>query len=280
MSGAAEFQSRIDRRVARRTFLIALCFFPAVAVINALSLLTDAERMRLPLDARETFLLELTSIAALLAAFPVAMLVERRFPLTAESWKRSLVSYAVASIAFSAVHIGVMILLRKLVFALAFGQPYTFFDDFLHDTLYEYRKDLIPYAAMIAVLSLVRQIEESRLETAAARADARDTGRLTLKSGGRTIYLDARTFDWAEAAGNYVELHAGGRTHLARISLSALAEQLGDAGADIVQIHRSRIVNRARIEEIVPSGDGDFRVRLRGGTELRGSRRYRLADKP
>lgn len=280
MSEAAEFQAGIDRRVASRTFLIALCFFPAVAVINALSLLTDADRMRLPLDAREAFVLEFTSIAALLAAFPVAMLVERRFPLTADTWKRSLVAYAAASIVFSAVHVGVMILLRKLAFALVFDLPYAFVDDFLHDTLYEYRKDLIPYAAIVAVLCLVRQIEESRLETAAARADARDTGRLTLKSGGRTIYLDASTLDWAEAAGNYVEVHAGGRAHLARVSLSALAEQLGDAGADIAQIHRSRIVNRARIEEIVPSGDGDFRVRLRGGTELRGSRRYRLTDKP
>ncbi|HEY6633739.1 MAG TPA: LytTR family DNA-binding domain-containing protein, partial [Rhizobiaceae bacterium] len=226
------------------------------------------------------FTLELTSIAALLAAFPVAMLVERRFPLTAETWKRSLVSYAAASILFSAVHIGIMILLRKLAFGLAFGLPYAFVDDFVHDTLYEYRKDLIPYAAIIAVLCLVRQVEESRLEAAAARADARDTGRLTLKSGGRTIYLDARTFDWAEAAGNYVEAHAGGRIHLARISLSALTEQLADAGVDVAQIHRSRIVNRARIEEVLPSGDGDFRIRLRGGTELRGSRRYRLVDKP
>ncbi|HEY6631425.1 MAG TPA: hypothetical protein VIZ90_08235, partial [Rhizobiaceae bacterium] len=101
MSRAAEFQTGIDRRVATRTFLIALCFFPVVGVINALSLLTDAERMRLPLDAHAAFTLELTSIAALLAAFPVAMLVERRFPLTAETWKRSLVSYAAASILFS-----------------------------------------------------------------------------------------------------------------------------------------------------------------------------------
>lgn len=277
---AAQFQSGIDRRVGWRAIVIALCFFPAVAVINALSLLTDAERMRLALDPREAFLLELTSIAALLAALPVAVLVERRFPLSAERWKQSLAAYAAASLAFSALHIGLMILLRKIAFPLIFDAPYAFVDDFLRDGLYEYRKDLVPYAAMIAVLCLLRQIEENRLEAVAARAEARETGRLTLKSGGRTVYLDARLLDWAEAAGNYVEIHAGGRTHLARTSLSALAEQLAGAGADVAQIHRSRLVNRARIAEVIPSGDGDFRVRLSDGTELRGSRRYRLTDKP
>jgi len=273
-------QLRIDQRVATRTFLIALCFFPAVAVINTLTLVSDAGRIQLPVDAREALFLEVTSIAALLAAFPVAMLVERRFPLTPETWKRSLVAYAVASIVFSAFHIAIMIVLRKLAFPVIFDLRYVFATDLLQGILYEYRKDLIPYAAIIAVLSLVRQIEESRLETAAARADARETGRLTLKCGGRTIFLDAATLDWSEAAGNYVEVHVGGRTYLARMSLAGLAEQLRAAGVDAVQIHRSRIVNRARIEEILPSGDGDFRVRLRGGAELRGSRRYRLAEGP
>lgn len=277
---AVELQSGIDRRVAMRTVLIALCFFPAVAIINALSLLTDAERMRLTLDPREAFILELTSITALFAALPVAILVERRFPLSAERWKQALAAYVAASIVFSALHVGIMILLRKIVFPLVLDVSYAFVDDFLRDSLYEYRKDLLPYAAMIAVLCLVRQVEESRIEAVAARAEARDTGRLTLKSGGRVIYLDGNTLDWAEAAGNYVEVHAGGRTHLARTSLAALAEQLGDAGVDIVQIHRSRIVNRARIEQTVPSGDGDFRVKLLDGTELRGSRRYRLTGKP
>lgn len=271
----ASAESALDRRVVWRAFLIALAFFPIVGIINALSLITDAERMGIALDPREPFILELTSMAGILVAFSFVALLERRMPLAAESWKLELPAYAVGSIAFSALHVGTMVLLREAVFPLLLGRGYSFFDDFVRDGFYEYRKDLMPYAAIVAVLSLIRQLEESRIEAAAARADARDTGRLTLKSGGRTVWLDARSLDWAEAAGNYVEVRANGRTHLARISLSALAEQLGAAGVDIARVHRSRIVNRAKVSEIVPSGDGDFRLRMSDGSELRGSRRYR-----
>ncbi len=125
------------------------------------------------------------------------------------------------------------------------------------------------------MLTLLRGIEEHRREAAAARLDARETGRLTLKSGGRTILLDAKSVEWAQAAANYVEIRAGGRTHLARTSLSALEEQMAAAGIDAVRIHRSFLVNRARVTEIAPSPDGDFRVRTADGSELRGSRRYR-----
>lgn len=270
-------ETALDRRVAWRGFLVALVFFPGVAVINALSLITDADRAGLALDPREAFILELTSMVGLLVAFWFVALLERRMPISAETWKRTLLVYAFGSLVFSIVHVGIMIMLREVAFALVLGREYSFFDDFGRDSIYEYRKDILPYAAMVTALGLMRQLEESKLEAAAARADARDTGRLTLKSGGRTVWLDAGSLDWAEAAGNYVEVRANGRTHLARISLSGLAEQLDEAGIDIARIHRSRLVNRAKVSEIVPSGDGDFVLKMRDGSELRGSRRYRQA---
>jgi LytTr DNA-binding domain len=270
-------EAALNSRVAWRAFAIALIFFPLVGIINALSLLTDADRIGIALDPREAFILELTSMAGILLAFPFVVMLERRMPLTAETWKPALAAYALGSLVFSALHVGIMVLLREAAFALLLARDYSFFDDVFRDSFYEYRKDLMPYAAIVAVLSLMRRLEESRIEAAAARADARDTGRLTLKSGGRTIWLDATSLDWAEAAGNYVEVRANGKTHLARISLSALAEQLGEAGVDIARVHRSRIVNRTKVSEIVPSGDGDFRLKMLDGSELRGSRRYRRA---
>src|SRR5690606_33603461 len=99
--------------------------------------------------------------------------------------------------------------------------------------------------------------------------------RVTLKSGGRTIMLDAAAVEWARAAGNYVEVRATGRTHLARSSLGALEEQLGEAGADMARVHRSLLVGRRFVAETAPAGDGDLRIILRDGTELRGSRRFR-----
>jgi DNA-binding LytR/AlgR family response regulator len=44
-------------------------------------------------------------------------------------------------------------------------------------------------------------------------------------------------------------------------------------------VHRSRLINREKVREVVPTGDGDVIIRMLDGTELRGSRRYRDALK-
>lgn len=44
-----------------------------------------------------------------------------------------------------------------------------------------------------------------------------------------------------------------------------------------VRIHRSTILNAARVDEILPEWHGDYDVRLRDGTVLRMSRTYRRA---
>lgn len=275
MKAAASDDSAIDRRILHRALVISALFFLTAAVINAASLLTEADRRGNALDPREPWILELTSVAVLVALVPLVALIERRLPLTADAWPRALAGHAAGSVGFSMLHVAGMVVLRKPIFALVLGQQYSFFGDPLRDLLYEYRKDVLPYCAIVLVLSLLRGLEEHRREAAAARADARETGKLTLKCAGRTIFLDARSFEWAEAAGNYVEVRANGATHLARIGLAALGEQLAEAGIEAVRIHRSNLVNLAKVVEIASARDGDFRVRMAGGQELRGSRRYR-----
>lgn len=271
----AKAEAKVDERIARRALIISALFFPLAGVINAVSLLTDAERQGLAVDPREPWIFEITSVVVLIALMPLVARLERRMPFTADSWLPSLAAYAAGSIVFSALHVVGMVLLRKLVFAAFLGETYSFFEEPFRDLLYEYRKDILPYTAMILVLGLLRNLEEHRQEAEAAKADARTTGKLTLKCGGRTIFLDARSFEWAEAAGNYVEVRANESTHLARIGLAALGEQLAEAGIEAVRIHRSHLVNRAKVSEVAPAGDGDFRVRMADGTELRGSRRFR-----
>jgi hypothetical protein len=268
-------EERIDQRVARRILLIAAVFFPMVGVINAASLSTDASRLRLAIDPRVPWILEATSVLVLIALVPLVVQLERRVRLDPETWLSSLAVYAAGSVVFSGLHVLGMVLLRKLIFAIALGEPYGFFDEPLRDLVYEYRKDVLPYSAIVLVLTLLRSLEEHRREAETARADARTTGKLTLKSGGRTIFLDARSFDWAEAAGNYVEVRANAATHLVRIGLAALGAQLQEAGIETVRIHRSRLINAAKMAAVTPAADGDFRVRMADGTELRGSRRFR-----
>ncbi len=272
---APESDRDLDRRVLRRVCAMAALFLVAVTIINALTLITEAERAGTAYDAREPWVLEITSVLALLVLVPLVGLWERRFPFGPETWRTALVAHLGGSVAFSALHIAGLWALRSLLWPLLFGGPYTYFADVPNDLLYEYRKDLLPYAVIILLLTLVRSVEEHRREAEAASSEARDTGRLTFRTGGRTLFLDARSLDWAEAAGNYVEIRANGATHLARLSLTALEQQLRAAGVDVARVHRSRLVNRAKVREIAPTADGDFRVRMTDGTELRGSRRFR-----
>jgi len=269
-------EQAIDRRVLLRVWAIGAIFLAAVAIINALTLITEAERTGTPYDPRAPWLLEGTSVLVLFCLLPAVAWFERRFPFAAETWPRMLGWHLLGSLGFAAAHIAGLWLLRKLVFG-AFGQAYTFLGNPLTDMLYEYRKDLLPYAVMVLFLSLTRGLELAKREAETARRDARDTGRLTLKSGGRTIFLDAASLDWASAAGNYVEIRANGATHLIRIGLAALEQQLAEAKVPAVRVHRSRLVNRDKVREVIPAGDGDVRIRMVDGTELRGSRRYREA---
>lgn len=274
-AAAATGVDDLERRAARRVILTCAFFFPLVAAINAFSILTEASRTGKAIDPKLPWVLEFTSMLAI--ALPVLLLIrlERRFPLLSGSPVRSLLALAAGSVAFSLLHVGGMAAIRAVAVPPITGEAYHLLADPLRDFLYEYRKDVFPYAVIVGLLTLSRGMEESRREAARARAGARATGRLTLKSGGRTIFVDARSTEWARAAGNYVELRAAGQLHLPRITLSALERQLQEAGVDIVRVHRSHIVNRSAIREVLPTGEGDLRIRLNDGFEIKGSRRYR-----
>jgi len=128
---------------------------------------------------------------------------------------------------------------------------------------------------MILTAILSRGVGSRVLEAQAVAADALDRKFLTLKSGGRTLWLNAEEVIWAKAAGNYVEIRTAGACHLVRLTLVALEALLAAAGCGHVRIHRSAIVKRSAIREIVPTRTGDVTVVLRTGEIFKGSRRYR-----
>ena len=78
---------------------------------------------------------------------------------------------------------------------------------------------------------------------------------------------------WIEAAGNYVEIHVAGAVHLARGTLAAFEARL--AGRGFVRIHRSRLLNRARMTAFKPTASGDLEITLDDGQVIAGSRRFR-----
>jgi len=97
--------------------------------------------------------------------------------------------------------------------------------------------------------------------------------RLVIKNNDRVFVLKSDEIDWIEAEGNYVRVHFGKQSSLIRETLTGLAAQLDPR--KFPRIHRSRLVNIDRIQELQPWSHRDWRIILRGGAELRLSRNYR-----
>ncbi len=87
------------------------------------------------------------------------------------------------------------------------------------------------------------------------------------------IPLRWREVERLEAAQNYVRVHTGGAVFLLRTTLQTLAERLECQG--FVRVHRSNVINVAKIECIYPCSHGDFEVELSDGSRVPLSRRYR-----
>jgi two-component system LytT family response regulator len=105
------------------------------------------------------------------------------------------------------------------------------------------------------------------------RSEPKHIKRLAVKNAGRTIYIHVDEIDWIAAAGNYLELHIGKKTHLIRERLTALEPKLDPER--FVRIHRSTLLNVERVKEVHPLFNGDQIVILKDGTELTLSRTYR-----
>ena len=95
--------------------------------------------------------------------------------------------------------------------------------------------------------------------------------RLPVWSAGRVVFVDVGDIDWIDAADEHVRLHVGGATYVTRDSMRNMEARLP---APFVRIHRSVIVNTARIREVQPWFKGDWVVILRDGTRLTSGRTY------
>jgi two-component system LytT family response regulator len=97
---------------------------------------------------------------------------------------------------------------------------------------------------------------------------------IAVKVGTRFVIVRVREIDWMAADGNESVLHLGARTMLVSQTLRDLERHVLDARG-FVRIHRSTVVNVARIVEIEPVGGDELWVVLADGTRLACSRGYR-----
>ena len=117
--------------------------------------------------------------------------------------------------------------------------------------------------------------ERLRALVRAVRGEANRLERIPVRMGQRTRLISLDDVDYIEARGNYVRLHVGERSYLVRDTLSALEARL-DRGR-FLRIHRSLIVNLARVQEAESLFAGEYVLYLRGGGRLTSGRTYRPA---
>lgn len=100
--------------------------------------------------------------------------------------------------------------------------------------------------------------------------EARYLKRLTVPTRGGHRVLEVGQIAWIEARDYYCALHVGGKAHLAKISLSRLAQQLDPQR--FVRVHRSTIVNLDAVESLETPSGGEATVVLDDGARRRVSR--------
>jgi two-component system LytT family response regulator len=102
---------------------------------------------------------------------------------------------------------------------------------------------------------------------------ARWIDRLAVTVGARIRLVDVRDVDYFEAESNYVRAHVGPRSHLVRTTLTALEAKLDPSR--FLRVHRSLIVQLARVAEVEPLFAGEYVLFLRDGRRLTSGRTYR-----
>jgi hypothetical protein len=290
------------RRRAELAFWAVLLLVQAA--FNSVVTLIDLRSAGRPVAAWEPALWELSSVLVVGLLIPAIVAFERRFPLHWDTLPRHLPWHVAGSVAYCTVHLAGMMALRHLAYG-AMGSEYRLNGPWWAQWGYEYLKDVRTYALIVSSLVgyrflLLRLQGEARvLDTApeptgtdipspvASEAPAdpvpgpavlpapQRPERFLVRKLRREFLIAASDIAWLQAEANYVGLHVNGHDYLVRSTLADFLTQLDPAR--FVRVHRSYAVNLDAVAEIEPLDSGDARLRMKDGSTVPCSRRYRSA---
>jgi two-component system LytT family response regulator len=127
--------------------------------------------------------------------------------------------------------------------------------------------------AMLADLTGQGELESGSVAGVHGTAARRYATMLPIRVGRETIRLDVAAIDWIDAAGDYMCVHVANQTHVLRATMKELEEMLDP---EVFQrVHRSTIVNLARVRSLRPHLNGECFLKLESGQEVKLSRSFR-----
>ena len=264
ISGDALGTGGILRRTLLYSFGVAVTVVALIVTLNVITILHDMPHHGL----LEPVIWEGSSWLSFAMVFPLMWIAYRLAPPNVRPrwW---LVIHIPGAVIWSFAHVMGFVALRKLAYW-AFGGDYGW-GPFWPNFLYELRKDAFGYMMFMAGCALIerllRQQQLIHIPGQTLTFDIRDGAKLT-----RVCLSDILA---VTSAGNYVEfVMADGRRPLARRALSAVESDL--AGRGFVRVHRSWLINSARVTALTPEGSGDYEVKL-GSLTVPLSRRFKAA---
>lgn len=225
---------------------------------------------------------ELSSAAVMVLMLPLPLplllAAVRRWPLHLDTWKRHWPGYLAGALGWWLLHVTGMVVLRRLAHA-ALGGSYDF-GPWPWQWFYELFKDVQVYALLVWVIHGHDWLVRRRCGEAALLA-APDAGpavepverpqHFLVRKLGKEFLVATDDIDYAQAAGNYVNLRVRGADYPLRIMMAALEQRLDPAR--FVRSHRCWLVNRERLRAIEPLDGGEALLLMADGGQVPCSRR-------
>ncbi|KAA2284163.1 LytR/AlgR family response regulator transcription factor [Arenimonas fontis] len=154
-------------------------------------------------------------------------------------------------------------------------------DSRLHQALYRVREQMEQREAQRHCERLLRLLGDLSgrplsLEEALRAPGERKLGpgdRLSIRDGQKTVRLELSSLRWVDAAGDYMCIHTDTETYVLRATMRELEERLDPR--HFPRVHRSTLINAARVVAMRPHLNGEQFLTLDCGHEIKLSRSYR-----
>lgn len=265
-------------RRGRQAAVFWAVLFLGTAAANVLAKVMMAARDGVPPQWMAMTIDEFSSALVSLLLLALLIRAASRWPLHADTWRQRLVPYLLGAVAWWLLHVSAMVLLRKGAHSL-FGSHYTF-GDWPAQWFYEFFKDIQTYALLVSAVHAVAWFGRRRQGEATLLA-APDEGppvepvdrpdHFLVRKLGKEFLVATADVEYAQAAGNYVNLRVRGHDYPLRITMAVLEARLDPVL--FLRSHRSWLVNRDQLRSIEPLDGGEALLHMADGARVPCSRR-------
>ncbi|MBA0282393.1 LytTR family transcriptional regulator [Stenotrophomonas maltophilia] len=277
---SAALTAPVAERTRRPGLAVAFwsLLFLGTAAGNVLAQWMRALRDAQPFSAGTVSIEEFSSALASLGLLALLHAAARRWPLHADTWKRRIGFYVLGGIGWWLLHVSAMVLLRKLAFSLV-GQHYTY-GDWPAQWFYEFFKDVQTYSLLVIAVHAVAWFGRQRQGEAHLLAEPDDgppvasverPQHFLVRKLGKEFLVATADVEYAQAAGNYVNLRVRGHDYPLRITMAVLEQRL-DPG-EFLRPHRSWLIHRGQLRSIEPLDGGEALLHMADGAKVPCSRR-------